>query len=256
MARGQLAEARVFEERLEEIARQAGWAKTFGLPLELISAAEAQELFPPMSADGVLGAAYLPTDGYVDPSQLTLALAEGARGGGEVSTSTRALSIQAERARDGVVTDRGEIETDVIVNAGGMFARELGALAGVDVPIVPMAHEYLVRGRAGCRDMPTMRDPSLLVYFGLNQAASSWAATSATSAVVAGRDPGGLQRQAPGGGLAPFRAAARERDPPRALEEMAVVRLINRPEAFHAGRRVRPGADRRPRLLDHGEPVP
>ena len=47
-------------ERMEEIARQAGWAKTFGLPLELISAAEAQELFPPMSTDGVLGAAYLP----------------------------------------------------------------------------------------------------------------------------------------------------------------------------------------------------
>ena len=60
-------------ERMEEIARQAGWAKTFGLPLELISAPEAQELFPPMTTDGVLGAAYLPTDGYVDPSQLTFA---------------------------------------------------------------------------------------------------------------------------------------------------------------------------------------
>ena len=66
-------------ERMEEIARQAGWAKTFGLPLELISPTEAQELFPPMSTVGVLGAAYLPTDGYVDPSQLTFALAEGAR---------------------------------------------------------------------------------------------------------------------------------------------------------------------------------
>ena len=74
-------------ERMEEIARQSGWAKTFGLPLELISAAEAQELFPPMSTEGVLGAAYLPTDGYIDPSQLTLALAEGARRrGGEVQT--------------------------------------------------------------------------------------------------------------------------------------------------------------------------
>src|SRR5438105_7600796 len=65
------------QERMEELARQAGWAKTFGLPLELISAAEAQELFPPMATDGVLGAAYLHTDGYVDPSQLTFALAEG-----------------------------------------------------------------------------------------------------------------------------------------------------------------------------------
>ena len=52
---------------MEELRRQAGWAKTFGLPLELISAEEAQQLFPPMSTDGVLGAAYLPTDGYIDP---------------------------------------------------------------------------------------------------------------------------------------------------------------------------------------------
>ena len=78
------------EERMEEIARQAGWAKTFGLPLELISPAEAQELFPPMSTDGVLGAAYLPTDGYIDPSQLTFALAEGARRrGAEIEQRTR-----------------------------------------------------------------------------------------------------------------------------------------------------------------------
>src|SRR6266511_5383096 len=78
------------EERMEELARQAGWAKTFGLPLELISGLEAQQLFPPMSTDGVLGAAYLPTDGYIDPSQLTFALAEGARRrGAEINTSTR-----------------------------------------------------------------------------------------------------------------------------------------------------------------------
>ena len=59
------------EERLEELRRQAGWAKSFGLPLELISAEEAKEMFPLMSTEGVLGAAWLPTDGYVDPSQLT-----------------------------------------------------------------------------------------------------------------------------------------------------------------------------------------
>src|SRR5438034_8477320 len=67
------------QERMEELTRQAAWAKTFGLPLELISAEEAQKMFPPMSTDGVLGAAFLPTDGYIDPSQLTFALLEGAR---------------------------------------------------------------------------------------------------------------------------------------------------------------------------------
>src|SRR5437870_9850943 len=82
-------------ERMEELARQAGWAKTFGLPLELISAAEAQDFFPPMSTDGVLGAAYLPTDGYVDPSQLTLALVEGARRrGAEICEDTRVTAIE------------------------------------------------------------------------------------------------------------------------------------------------------------------
>jgi glycine cleavage system T protein len=156
------------EERMEELRRQAGWAKTFGLPLELISAEEAQRLFPPMSTDGVLGAAYLPTDGYIDPSQLTFALAEAARrGGAEILTNTRvtAIDVRDGRAR-GVETDKGPIDTDVVVNAGGMFAGEIGAMAGVVVPIVPMAHEYLVTRPSGVPlDVPTMRDPSLLVYF-------------------------------------------------------------------------------------------
>src|SRR5262247_3130780 len=122
------------EERMEELARQAGWAKTFGLPLDLVSAEEAQRLFPPMSTDGVLGAAYLPTDGYIDPSQLTQALAEGARRrGAEIYTNTRVSEITVERGRvSGVVTDKGEIETEIVVNAGGMFAGEIGRLAGVN----------------------------------------------------------------------------------------------------------------------------
>jgi glycine cleavage system T protein len=155
-------------ERMEELTRQAGWARTFGLPLELISADEAQRLFPPMSTHGVLGAAYLPTDGYVDPSQLTLALAEGARRrGAEIRTRTRVTGIRVARGRvTGVETDRGEVETEVVVDAGGMFAGEIGRLAGVNVPVVPMAHQYLVTKPHGVPlDVPTMRDPSLLVYF-------------------------------------------------------------------------------------------
>ena len=104
-----------------------------------------------MTTDGVLGAAYLPTDGYIDPSQLTFALAEGARrGGAEIHQQTRVTAIPVERGRvTGVVTDKGEIEADVVVNAGGMFAKEIGALAGVNVPIVPMAHEYLITEAVG-----------------------------------------------------------------------------------------------------------
>ena len=224
-------------ERLEEIARQAGWAKTFGLPLELVSPAEAEELFPPMTTEGVLGAAYLPTDGYVDPSQLTFALAEGARrGGAEVATNTRVTSIAVEDGRiTGVVTDKGEIETEVVVNAGGMFAAELGRLAGVTVPLVPMAHEYLVTRPAGLPlDMPTMRDPSLLVYF----------RPESGGLVMGGyeRDPAPWSLD----GIPPdFNGKLLEEDWPRfepllenaiervpSLAEMEVVRLINGPEAF------------------------
>jgi 4-methylaminobutanoate oxidase (formaldehyde-forming) len=155
-------------ERMEELTRQAGWAKTFGLPLELISGAEAQRLFPPMSTDGVVGAAFLPTDGYIDPSQLTFALVEGARRrGAEICEDTRVTSIEVV---DGevrrVITDKGPIDTELVVNAGGMFAPEIGRLVGVVVPIIPMAHEYLITKPSGLRlDTPTMRDPSLLVYF-------------------------------------------------------------------------------------------
>src|ERR671911_771767 len=224
-------------ERLEEIARQAGWAKTFGLPLELISADEAQGLFPPMTTDGVLGAAHLPTDGYVDPSQLTYALAEGARrAGAEIATNTRVTAIATEKGRvTGVVTDRGSIEADVVVNAGGMFAAELGRLAGVIVPVVPMAHEYLVTKPSGLPlEMPTMRDPSLLVYF----------RPESGGLIMGGyeRDPlpwglDGIPDDFNGRLLAedwprfePLLENAIKRVPD--LAEMDAVRLINGPEAF------------------------
>ncbi len=88
-------------EREQEVMRQVAWAKTFGLPLELLSPSEAQELFPLMVTDGVRCASYLPTDGYLDPSQLTYALAEGARGGGvKIFTHSRVDAITvARRAR-------------------------------------------------------------------------------------------------------------------------------------------------------------
>ena len=224
-------------ERMEELSRQAGWAKTFGLPLELISADEARELFPPMSTDGVLGAAFLPTDGYIDPSQLTFALAEGARRrGAEIATGTRVTGVVVERGRvTGIETDRGFIECDVVVNAGGMYAKEIGALAGVNVPIVPMAHEYLITKPTGLPlEMPTMRDPSLLVYFRPESG---------------GLIVGGYERHCAPWGLdgipADFNSRLLEEDWPRfeelmenavvrvpSLAEMEVVKLINGPEAF------------------------
>jgi glycine cleavage system aminomethyltransferase T/glycine/D-amino acid oxidase-like deaminating enzyme len=160
--------------RFEELQRQVGWARTFGLPLELISASEARDRFPLMTTDGVLGAVWLPTDGWLDPSGLAQALAAGARRrGAQVRPHTRVVGIGVERGRvTGVDVElrdgsRDTIATDVVVNAGGMFAPEIGGFAGVNVPIIPMAHQYLFTEaldgvHAG---LPQLRDPDNLVYF-------------------------------------------------------------------------------------------
>jgi glycine/D-amino acid oxidase-like deaminating enzyme len=124
-------------ERMEELRRQAGSAKAFGLSLELISAQEAQELFPLMSTEGVIGAALLPSDGYINPAQLTRELAERARAGGaRILTSARVTGIESERGRvRRVRTERGDVECEVVVIAAGMFSAELGRLAGVRIPV-------------------------------------------------------------------------------------------------------------------------
>ena len=232
-------------EREQEVLRQVAWAKTFGLPLELLSAEQAQELFPLMVTKGVRCASYLATDGYLDPSQLTYALIEGARSGGcQVFTHTRveAIDVADSRVR-GVRTEWGEIEAEIVVNAGGMFAAELGRMAGIRVPVVPFAHEYLVtqpfRERAEGEHLPTLRDPDLLVYFREEGAGLIMGGYERHSAPW-GLDQAGLDRIP-----ADFNGRLLEEDWPRfeelagnatkrvpAMEEVKVTRLINGPEAF------------------------
>ena len=224
-------------ERMEELQRQADWAETFGLPLHLISANEAQERFPVMTTDGVYGAAFLPTDGFVDPSQLTLALAKGARQrGASIFTDTRVTAINVEDGRvSGVETSRGTIECEVVVNAGGIYAYEIGQMVGVHVPIIPMAHQYVITKDAGLpRDMATMRDPSLLVYYrgesgglvsgGYERNPAPWGLDGIPATFnnqLLGED---WER------FAPIFEAATQRVPDLANAE--IVQLINGPEAF------------------------
>jgi 4-methylaminobutanoate oxidase (formaldehyde-forming) len=233
-------------ERMEELRRQAGWGRTFGLPLELISADEAQEQFPLMSTEGVLGGAYLPTDGYLDPSQLTYALADGARRGGvDIHTNTRVTGIDVQDGRvERVRTEHGDIECEVVVNAGGMFAAEIGRLAGVRVPIVPMAHEYVVtppfRERTPGAHLPTLRDPDLLVYYREEGGGLVWGGYERHCAPWALTGPGGLDAIPPdfNGRLLEEEwdrfeeivANAQKRVP--VLRDSKVTRLINGPEAF------------------------
>ncbi len=164
-------------ERLAEIRRQIGWARAVGLPLQEISAAEAQVLFPLMDPDGVLGGAFLASDGHLDPSRLCYGLAAMARTEGvQIHTRTRVLAITHDKdGVAGVLTDRGHIECAVVVNCAGMFAAEIARMVGVRVPVVPMSHQYVVtepflsRHLAQTLDLmpplPTLRDPDLLVYF-------------------------------------------------------------------------------------------
>jgi glycine cleavage system aminomethyltransferase T/glycine/D-amino acid oxidase-like deaminating enzyme len=231
-------------EREEELHRQVGWSRTFGLPLELLSADEAAALFPLMSTDGVRAASYLPTDGYLDPSQLTYALAEGARAGGcRIYTHTRVTAIDVEAGRvRGVQTEWGPIEAEVVVNAGGMFAAEIGRMAGVRVPVVPFAHEYLVTQPFRERDeghLPTLRDPDLLVYYreeggglvmgGYERHSAPWSLRPDGLDAIA-PDFNGILLEEDWDRFEEIAVNSRKRVP--AMEDVKVTRLINGPEAF------------------------
>ena len=157
-------------ERMQEIRRQIGWAKSFGLDLHEISPQQAQDLFPLIDLEGVVGACYMASDGQVDPSQLAMALAAGARKNGvQIFTHTRVLEIKTTNGRvSSVVTDKGEIECEIVVNCGGMYAPQIGRMVDVRIPIVPMSHQYLITDNfmdADAPFLPSLRDPDNLIYF-------------------------------------------------------------------------------------------
>jgi glycine cleavage system T protein len=225
-------------ERYEEIQRQAGWAKSFGLDMELVSPAEAQEMFPPMSTDGVVAAAFIPLDGYLDPSQLTFALADGARlRGADIEQRTKVTGIHLRGGRvHEVVTDRGTIRTDVVVNAGGMYAPQIARMVGVTVPIIPYGHEFLVTEAfaPALAPLPTLRDPDRLIYFrtevgglimgGYERNPAPWALDGVPDGFEAQLLPEDWPR------FEPLLEAAVERVP--AMETAEVRKLYNGPEAF------------------------
>ena len=237
-------------EREQEVLRQVAWARTFGLPLELIGPDEAQRLFPLMITEGVRCGSYLPTDGYLDPSQLTYALAEGARAGGvRIFTHTRVTGIDVADGRvRAVETEWGRVETEVVVDAGGMYAAEIGRLAGVRVPIVPFAHEYLVTqpfrererdARGEIVHLPTLRDPDLLIYFreegdglvmgGYERRSAPWALDDRLVDRIP-PDFNGRLLEEDWPRFEEIAENSRRRVP--AMEDVRVTRLINGPEAF------------------------
>ena len=158
-------------DRMDEFRRAEGRARVVGLPFELIDPAQIGERCPLLALDDVLGGAWLPTDGYVDPSSVANALAKGARDRGariERRTAVTGLDPRPGGGWD-VRTDRGTIEAGIVVNAAGMWAPAIGAMAGVHLPIVPLAHQFLVTDAVSALrelpgEIPVIRDPDRSFY--------------------------------------------------------------------------------------------
>ena len=161
------------EERREEIYRQAAMARAFGVEVEEISNERVQEMYPHLNLEGVVGAVYLPLDGQGDPANIALALAKGARqrGGlikervkvtGMIKAGTRVTGVDWTD-EDG---NSGHIEADMVVNCGGMWGHEVGRMAGVNVPLQPCEHFYIVtEAIEGLTQLPVLRVPDEFAYY-------------------------------------------------------------------------------------------
>src|SRR5512139_3927399 len=125
-------------ERMEDIKRLVGMAQSFGVPMNLVSPKEAYDMFPIMNMEGVVGAAYTPNDGVIDPTGLTNALAKGAKNqGARIFTDTNVEKINLKNGRvHEVVTNLGTIQTEVVVNASGQWGSEVGKMVGLNLPVV------------------------------------------------------------------------------------------------------------------------
>lgn len=157
------------EARWTEVRRQATTARSFGLDMRLLTPKEAQELWPLMDVSDLVGAAFLPTDGQANPSDITQSLAKGARMQGvRICEDTEVTGIEVDNGKiKAVLTTLGRIACAVVVNCAGQWAREVGRMVGVNVPLVSVEHQYMVTEPiAGVtRDLPTLRDPDRLTYY-------------------------------------------------------------------------------------------
>ncbi|MDQ0562873.1 4-methylaminobutanoate oxidase (formaldehyde-forming) [Rhizobium mesoamericanum] len=156
------------EERWTEVKRQATTAQSFGLDMQLLTPQEAFDLWPLMTIDDLVGAAYLPTDGQANPSDITQALAKGARMlGVSIFEDTEVLDLEIDKGRiRAVLTEHGRIECDRVVVCAGQWTRSFAARFGVNVPLVSVEHQYIITESFGVpSNLPTLRDPDRLTYY-------------------------------------------------------------------------------------------
>ena len=156
-------------DRWTEYRRLATTARSFGMEMQLISPAEVKRMWPLLDVGDLVGASWLPTDGQASPSDITQSLAKGARmHGAKIHEGVRVLGFGMTGNRiTSVRTSAGEITCDKVVNCAGQWARQVGAMAGITVPLQPVKHQYVVTepipGLAS--DAATIRDPDRRTYF-------------------------------------------------------------------------------------------
>ncbi len=156
------------KDRLMALRRTAATAQAFGLDCELISPARAAELYPIMETADLVGGLWLPGDGRANPTDLTMALARGARmGGATIRERTRVTGLgAADGAVTSVRTDQGDIEAEIVINCAGQWAKQVGAMCGVTVPLHSAEHFYVVTDQVdgAAPNLPVLRDPDGYTY--------------------------------------------------------------------------------------------
>ncbi|MEE9375976.1 MAG: FAD-dependent oxidoreductase, partial [Rhizobiaceae bacterium] len=157
------------EERMTDYKRQATTARSFGLEMSILSAKECQDMWPIMDSSDVVGGCFMPSDGQANPSDITQALAIGARKSG--IRIIEDCQVEAINLKEGkiasVSTNKGDINTEIVVNCAGQWAREVGAMVGVNVPLISVQHQYMITEKIDglSKNMPTIRDPDRRIYF-------------------------------------------------------------------------------------------
>jgi sarcosine dehydrogenase len=157
------------EDRWIEYKRLATTAQSFGMEMELLSPAEVKKMWPLLDVSDLVGASFLPTDGQASPSDITQSLAKGARMyGAKIYEGIQVTGFEIVEGRViAVNTNQGRIACERVVNCGGMWARQIGAMAGVNVPLQPVKHQYVITEKIKGLDssVPTIRDPDRRTYF-------------------------------------------------------------------------------------------
>jgi sarcosine dehydrogenase len=157
------------QDRWTEFRRLATTAKSFGMEMHLISQSEVKEMWPLMETGDLVGASWLPTDGQASPSDITQSLAKGARmHGAKLYEDVRVTGFEMKDGRIAVVkTSKGDIQCEKVVNCAGQWARQVGVMGGINVPLQPVKHQYIITEKIEglAADTPTIRDPDRRTYF-------------------------------------------------------------------------------------------